>query len=345
MTHPSPVALPSLRVRRCLALLVAVVITLLAALPSAAAEKKPKKEKGSVADPGIEGDGDFVLGPEYTKAPEMSRKEGVPKGDIHQFTMQSTESKIYPGIRGPYSRKVWVYVPKQYVVGTAAPFIIVQDGGGYVGRMSTALDNLIFEKRVPAQIAILLDSGGGDSKGSQRGLEYDNLTDAYVNFIETEVLPRVSSEYKLTFTKDPEGRASMGGSSGGACAFTMGWFRPDLYRRILTYSGTFVAQESPDNPKSPHGAWEYHLNFIPKSEPKPLRVWLQVGETDNGHNSGDKAYHNWVLANQRMASVMKAKGYHYHFDFCKGAGHVDGKVLDQTLPGALEWLWRGYPLK
>lgn len=326
---------------RWLAFLVVVLI----ALPGAAAEKKPKKGKGTVADPGIEGDGDFVLGPEYTKAPEMTRKDGVPKGDIHQFTMQSTESRIYPGLNGPYARKVWVYVPKQYAAGTPAPFIVVQDGGGYVKRMSTALDNLIFEKRVPAQIAILLDSGGGDSKGSQRGLEYDNLTDAYTTFIETEILPRVAKDYKLTFTTDPEGRASMGGSSGGACAFTMGWFKPELYRRILTYSGTFVAQEHPRNPRSPHGAWEYHATFIPQSEPKPLRVWLQVGEFDNGHNSGDKAYHNWVLANHRMAAALKAKGYHYHFDFCKGAGHVDGKVLDQTLPGALEWLWRGYPIK
>jgi iron(III)-enterobactin esterase len=323
----------------------AVVAALLVAVSGGAAEKKPKKEKSTVADPGIEGDGDFILGPDYAKAPEMSRADNVPKGDIKEFTMQSTESKIYPGIKGPYLRKVWVYIPKQYVAGTPAPFIIVQDGGGYVGRMSTALDNLIAAKKVPTQIAILLDSGGGDSKGSERGLEYDNLTDAYVNFIESEVLPRVAKDYKLTFTSDPEGRASMGGSSGGACAFTMGWFRPDLYRRILTYSGTFVAQESPDNPKSPHGAWEYHEHFIPMSEPKPLRVWLQVGENDNGHDRDEKSYHNWVMANQRMAAVMKAKGYHYHYDFCKGAGHVDGKVLDQTLPGALEWLWRGYPIK
>ena len=307
----------------------------------AAVEKKPKS---TVADPGTTGDGNFILGPTYTPAPEMSTKEGVPKGKIHKFTMESTDSKIYPGIKGPYSRQVSVYVPQQYVTGTPAPFIVVQDGGGYVKRMSTALDNLIFEKRVPTQIAILINSGGGDSKGSQRGLEYDNLTDAYVTFIETEVLPRVAKDYSLTFTTDPEGRASMGGSSGGACAFTMGWFRPDLYRRILTYSGTFVAQESPDNPKSPHGAWEYHENFIPKQPAKPLRVWLQVGERDNGFNR-TTGYHNWVQANENMAKVMKEKGYHYHYDFCKDAGHVDGKVLDQTLPGALEWLWRGYPIK
>ena len=331
---------PGTALRWAVALLALAVV----ALPAHGAEKK-KKEKSTVADPGIEGDGDFILGPDYTKAPEMSRADNVPKGDIQQFTMQSTDSKIYPGIKGPYTRKVWVYIPKQYVAGTPAPFIIVQDGGGYVGRMSTALDNLIAAKKVPVQIAILLDSGGGDSKGSERGLEYDNLTDAYVNFIESEVLPRVAKDYKVTLTADPEGRATMGGSSGGACAFTMGWFRPDLYRRILTYSGTFVAQESPDNPKSPHGAWEYHEHFIPMQEAKPLRVWLQVGENDNGHDRDEKSYHNWVMANQRMAAVMKAKGYHYHYDFCKGAGHVDGKVLDQTLPGALVWLWRGFPIK
>ncbi len=321
-----------------------IAILFLANLWVTSIDAADKKNNSTVADPGTAGDGDFVLGPEYKKAPEMERKDGVPQGDIHKFTMLSTESKIYPGLNGPYKRDVWVYVPKQYVPGTPAPFIIVQDGGGYVKRLSTALDNLIFEKRVPTQIAILLNSGGGDGKGSERGLEYDNLTDAYVNFIETEVLPRVAKEYQLTFTTDPEGRAAMGGSSGGACAFIMGWFRPDLYRRILTFSGTFVAQESPQNPKSPHGAWEFHENFIPQQPVKPLRVWLQVGDHDNGWNR-TTGYHNWVQANKNMAKVMKEKGYHYHFDFCQNAGHVDKKVVEQTLPGALAWLWRGYPIK
>ncbi|MDB5321417.1 MAG: putative esterase [Phycisphaerales bacterium] len=294
---------------------------------------------------GTEGDGDFQIGPTYANAPELTVKEGVPKGALHEFVMKSEESKIYPGIKGAYQRKVCVYVPSQYVAGTPAPFIVAQDGLGYKGTLPPVLDNLIHEGKLPVMIAILINSGGGDSKGSERGLEYDTVSDRYTMFIETEVLPRIAKEFNVTFTRDPEGRATMGGSSGGAAAFTMGWFHPELYRRILTYSGTYVAQEWPDNPKSPHGAWEYHAHFIPESEPKPLRIWLEVSEKDNGANRAEASYHNWVMANQRMAAALKAKGYHYHYVYALGAGHTDGKVTRQTLPEALLWLWRGYPVK
>ena len=137
----------------------------------------------------------------------------------------------------------------------------------------------------------------------------------------------------------------MGGSSGAACAFTMAWFRPDLYRRVLSYSGTYVDQQSPMNPESPHGAWEYHEHLIPQNDAKQLRVWLQVGDKDNGYQRAEASLHNWVLANQRMAAALKAKGYHYQYVFCEGAGHVDRKAVGQTLPEALLWLWHGYPIK
>ena len=288
-------------------------------------------------------------GPRYTNAPELTVKDGVPRGVVTQFVMNSEDSKIYPGIAKrqtgvvPYKRKVWVYVPKQYVAGTAIPFIIAQDGGGYVKTLIPALDTLIHEKRVPVMAAILIDSGGGDAQGSQRGLEYDTVSDVYAGFVETEVLPRAAKEAGVKFTTDPDGRATMGGSSGGSCAFTMAWFRPDLYHRVLTYSGTYVNQQSPMNPESPHGAWEYHENLIPKSEVKPLRVWLEVSENDNGSKRDEASLHNWVMANERMAAALKAKGYHYRYVFAKDAGHTDGKVTRQTLPEALEWLWQGYP--
>ncbi|HBI46156.1 MAG TPA: hypothetical protein DDY78_25380 [Planctomycetales bacterium] len=150
---------------------------------------------------------------------------------------------------------------------------------------------------------------------------------------------------KVTFTKDPEGRATMGGSSGAAAAFTMAWFRPDLYRRVLSYSGTYVDQQSPMNPQSPHGAWEYHEHLIRMSDAKPLRVWLEVGEKDNGWDKDEQSYHNWVLANDRMAAALKEKKYHYRYVFASGAGHVDGKAVNQTLPEAMLWLWQGYPIK
>jgi enterochelin esterase-like enzyme len=287
-------------------------------------------------------DGDFTIGPKYTDAPELMPQPGVPIGQLHDFVMDSQDSRIYPGIRGPYQRKVCVYIPAQYVPGTSAPFIIVQDGLSYRKTLPAVLDNLIAAGRVPVQIAIMINSGGGDAQGSERGLEYDTVSDRYSNFIEDEVLPRVEKDLSVKFTDDPEGRATMGGSSGGAAAFTMAWFHPERYRRVLTYSGTYVNQQSPLNPQSPHGAWEYHEHLIAGSNPKPLRVWLEVGENDNGSKKPESSLHNWPLANQRMAAALKAKGYHYRFDFALAAGHVDRKVVRQTLPEALEWLWAGY---
>jgi enterochelin esterase family protein len=191
----------------------------------------------------------------------------------------------------------------------------------------------------------MINSGGGDGKGSERGLEYDTVSGKYAGFIEAEVLPKIAHDYHVKFTTDPEGRATMGGSSGGAAAFTMGWFRPDLYRRILTYSGTYVNQQSPENPESLHGAWEYHEHLIPQTAAKPLRVWLEVSEKDNGFDRPENSYHNWVMANQRMAAALKAKGYQYQYAFARDAKHTDGRVTRQTLPGALLWLWQGYPTK
>jgi iron(III)-enterobactin esterase len=292
---------------------------------------------------GILADGDFKIAPPYKDAPELTRKDGVPKGAVHEFTMNSEDSKLYPGLKGPYKRKVAVYVPSQYVAGTASPFIVVQDGIGYKDRVVNVLDNMIHEHRLPAMIAIFINSGGGDGKGSERGLEYDTLSEKYAVFVETEVLPRIEKDFKVKFTKDPDGRATMGGSSGAACAFTMAWFRPDLYHRVLSYSGTFVDQQSPKNPESPHGAWEYHENLIPKNAPKPIRLWMQVGEKDNGAKKDEASLHNWVMANDRMAAVLKAKGYHYRYVFSAEAKHVDRAVVNQTLPEAMLWVWQGYP--
>jgi enterochelin esterase-like enzyme len=175
---------------------------------------------------------------------------------------------------------------------------------------------------------------------NQRSLEYDTVSGKYAEYIEEEVLPRVANDYHVTFTKDPNARATLGGSSGGAVAFSMAWFHPELYRRVLVFSGTFVNLRA--GPDAPHGAWEYHENFIPQSPPKPLRVWLEVGQNDNGATSSYASRFNWVLANQHMAEVLKAKGYHYQFVFAKEAGHVDRPVRAQTLAPALEWLWKDY---
>jgi enterochelin esterase family protein len=189
---------------------------------------------------------------------------------------------------------------------------------------------------------VFINSGGGDAQGSERGLEYDIVSGKYAEFIETEVLPRVAHDYNVTFTKDPNGRMTMGGSSGGACALSMAWFRPDLYHRVLTYSGTYVNQQSPLNPESPHGAWEYHEHLIPGNRAKPLRIWMEVGANDLRSHDAESTLHNWPLANIRTAAALKAKHYHYQFVWAADAGHVDGRVVRQTLPEAFEYVWKGY---
>jgi enterochelin esterase-like enzyme len=315
---------------------------------SGAASSESSETTGN--DPGTEGDGDHVIGPDYMDAPEIAPGPDVPRGDIYSFTMDSADSAIFPGVTGPYTRDVWVYVPKQYVDGTAAPFMLVQDGGSYRALTSATLDTLIDAQEVPVMIGIFINPGPGDGMGSERGLEYDRVSEDYTTFIETEVLPIIPLQPEiaaahpgLAFTDDPEGRASMGGSSGGACAFTMGWLRPDLYRRILTYSGTFVRQHS--NAEYPNGAWEYHEHLIAESQELPLRVFLEVGENDlNLDEAFGDGMHDWVAANEAMAAALAAKTYHYRYVYALEADHVDSRVLRQTLPDTLRWLWHGYPV-
>ena len=321
---------------------------------------------GSVPSP--HADGNFIIGPTHPAAPEMNTEPTAPKGKIYQFTLNSTDSTFYPGIArkpgtfgtpdptdpakldvtasspAPYTRRVTVYVPSQYVPGTVAPFIIGADGPD--DTLFATLDGLIAEHRVPVMIAISMSNGGGDAQGSERGLEYDTMSGHYAEFIETEVLPLVERQYSVRLTRDPNARATMGGSSGGSCAFIMAWYHPELYRRVLTYSGTYINQQWPSNPQTPHGAWEFHEHLIPASPAKPLRIWMEVGDRDlfNPNIMRDNM-HDWVLANERMAAVLAAKHYHYQFVFARNAGHTDKAVKQQTLPEALEYIWQGYSPK
>jgi enterochelin esterase family protein len=313
-------------------------------------------------------DGNFILGPTHNPAPEMAVQDGVPQGTVITFTMDSADSKIYPGIMrepntfgtadptdpaklivttshpAPYTRGVAVYVPKQYVPGTAAPFIVGADGPDKA--LFAALDNLIAQHRVPAMVAISISNGGGDAQGSERGLEYDTMSGLYAEFVEREVLPLVEKQANVKLTKDPEARATMGGSSGGSAAFSMAWYHPELYHRVLTYSGTYVNQQWPSNPETPGGAWEFHAHLIPNTPAKPLRIWMEVGDRDLlGPNIMRDNMHDWVVANENMARVLAAKGYHYQFVFARNAGHTDRTVKQQTLPEALEYLWQGYPAR
>ena len=311
------------------------------------------------------GGGDYTVGPNYIVDPDLKDK-GNPKGRSFQFTMPLADSNIFKGVDDTLNpkkpvrkeRKIYVYVPAAYKNGISAPILVMHDGPSRLSLVRNALDNLTISKnpkrKIPAFIVISVQNGGNDSKGSQRGLEYDTLSDRYVRFINDEVLPAVlkNREIKavypdIAFTDNPWARATMGCSSGGAAALTMGWFRPDLFRRIITYSGTFVDQQDDDAPeeiKYPLGAWEYHSSkkLIQNSARKPLRIFTHVSENDNGANSPKSSHHNWVLANKRTAAALKSKGYNYRFIFSRASGHCDRRIFEHTLADTLVWIWKGY---
>ncbi len=367
--------------------------------------------------PSKNAEGNFIIGPTHTAAPETIIQAHVPKGSVYTFTISSDGSVIYnpamicddpqgvdlngnpitcfdgavytaptfPGDPsnlivttshpGTWTRTLGVYVPAGYVPGTEAPFIVVGDAGptGFFSEtlLFAVLDNLIKQHRVPPMIAIGIDAGGQDAQGSERGLEYDAVSGTYAAWVEREVLPFVEQQLDVKLTKDPDGRATMGISSSGAAAFTMAWFYPDLYHRVLAYSPTLVNQQWPHNTALRGGAWEYHdvwggptgpnLNvnginvtpsdvpagspLIPNSPRKPIRFWFEVGDQDLFYPLVSMAdgMHDWVLSNEGMAKVLAAKGYHYQFIFSRNATHVDGPTVAQTLPEALEWVWNGYP--
>jgi len=317
------------------------------------------------AIPPADRDGNFILGPTHAPAPESIPQPDVPQGAVVEFTMNSADSRYYPGIArngdflgtpdphnpakldgvgahpAPYLRKVAVYVPQQYVPGSVAPFIVGADGPDRL--LFTVLDSLIAAHKVPVMIAISIANGGGDAQGSERGLEYDTMSGRYGEFVEHEVLPMVEEKAHVKLTHDPDGRATMGASSGGSCALIMAWYHPELYHRVLTYSGTFVNQQWPWSPVTPQGAWAFHESLIPHRRRKPIRMWLEVGDRDlfNPNVMRDNM-HDWVLANENMARALAAKGYGYQFVFARNAGHVDRRVREQTLPEALEYVWQGY---
>jgi iron(III)-enterobactin esterase len=317
-------------------------------------------------NPGAEGDGHYTIGPEYKIDRDLTDL-GNPKGKYFEFSMRLADSKIFRGDDKTLEpakkqvrteRKIFVYVPAAYKDGTAAPILVIHDGPGQMNLVRNALDNLTISKdpnrKLPAFIAIAVQNGGNDGKNSERGLEYDTMSDRLARFISDEMLPavlanaEVKAAYpKLAFTQNPWGRAVIGCSSGGAAALSMGWFRPDLFRRVIAYSGTFVDQQDDDAPeeaKYPLGAWEYHssMKLIEKGEKKPLRIFTHVSENDNRAKDPEGTYHNWVMAGERTAAALKSKGYHHRYVFSRATGHCDKRVFEQTLADTLVWIWRGY---
>lgn len=341
----------------------------LVALAMSAAYSQEKTEAAPAAE-----SSDLVVGPDYKIDPDLTDK-GNAKGKQFQFAMPLADSKIFKGDDATLNRrkmvrterKISVYVPAAYKDGTKAPVLVTFDGPGNLNSpgnfklVSNALDNLTIsadpKRKLPAFIVVAVENGGNDGKGSQRGLEYDTMSDRHARFINDEVLPAVAAnkEVKAAYpnfalTDDPWGKGVMGCSSGGAAALTIGWFRPDLFRRLITYSGTFVDQQDDDAAEEkdyPLGAWEYHSGkkLIENSEKKPLRIFTHVSENDLGARDREETYHNWVMANQRTAAALKAKGYDYRYVFSRATGHCDRKVFESTLADTLVWMWQGYEPK
>jgi hypothetical protein len=252
------------------------------------------------------------------------------------------------------------------------PFMVVGDGFAVSTELFTVLDNLISERRIPPIVAVAIDPGGQDAQGSERGREYDTVSGAYAEWVEREVLPKVEQTIGVRLTKDPDGRATMGISSSGAAAFSMAWFHPEYYHRVLAYSPTMLNQQWPHDPNLPGGAWEFHSPYAGPTEPnmnvtqfnnptpstqpvatplvlqsprKPIRFWFETGDRDAFYFNPvmPDGMHDLALGNEHMAKVLAAKGYRYQFIFSKNAVHVDGPTMAQTLPHALEWLWNGFP--
>jgi enterochelin esterase-like enzyme len=276
----------------------------------------PDATTTAIADPGKEGDGDFTVNGPYQPPPEATLAAGVTAGKM-ETVMVTT--KIFPG----HDRTVTVYSPAGYVAGTPAPFMVIQDGPSYINnfKLNVVLDNMIAKKQLPAMICIFVPNGG-----SNRSFEYDSLSDLYVKFVLEEVLPAVEAKLPIKLTTDPEGRAAGGHSSGGIAAFTMGWHRPDQFRRILTHSGSFVSIRGGD--KVP--------GMVSMNPAKPLRVFLSVGSKDNENG-------RWQRGNEALAKSLAAQQYHYRFVLLNGGTHAQSYPAS-LLPETLLWLWRGYPI-
>ena len=349
--------------RRLRMVVVCAVVTLLSACASMAqttapatgaprAGSRPSIVVGPLPDaeavelaPPLDKDGNFKVAPKtrWTDVPPIAVKDGTPRGTVSMFTVKSEDTKMYPGVNGPYVRNIWVYVPAGYTPGKELPLMIDHDGRADAviqTQLIAVLDSLIAEKRLPMMAAVFIANGGDVRGRSERSLEYDTVSGKYAEYIENEILPLAEKNANVKFTKDPDGRGVIGQSSGSAAAFAMAWFHNDWYHRVISYSGTFVNIKS--GPDAPHGAWDYHERLIPQSDKKQIRIWMEVGSRDNGYNTPELSYRNWPLANNKMAQALKAKGYEYQYVWADQAGHVERGVERQTLAEAMEWVWKTY---
>jgi len=266
----------------------------------------------------------------YKLGPDSQRQDGVPRGEVHQSKF--TSEKVYPGVE----RDMWVYIPAQYDGTKPACVMVFQDGRGYASekghtRAPIVFDNLIHKGEIPVMVGIFLQPGvtppakEGAKPRRHRSYEYDSLTNLYARFLIEEVIPHVQKTHKLKLVDDAAGRAICGISSGGSCAFTAAWERPDYFSKVLSYVGSFT------NIRGGHA----YPALIRKTEPKPIRVFLQDGESDL-----DNLHGHWPLANQQMNAALKHMGYDVKFEF--GVGGHNGRHGGAIFPDAMRWLWRDY---
>jgi len=267
-----------------------------------------------------EGDDDYVLGP------DSARHDGVPRGTV---TQHEWRSEIFEGAKRHY----WVYVPAQYDPAHPAALMVFQDGHAYVDeegdfRVPVVFDNLIASGDMPVTIGLFVDPGHrGETypedafRNDNRSWEYDSLGDRYARFLIEELIPEVAKGYALA--DDPRMRAIGGLSSGGICAFTAAWQRPDYFHKVLSHVGSFT---------NIRGGHEYPA-LIRRDAKRDIRVLLQDGSGDL-----DNRFGSWWLANQQMAASLAFRGYDYRFE--RGTGGHSGKHGGAILPDSLRWLWR-----
>lgn len=263
---------------------------------------------------------------QYKLGPDSLPKEGVPKGEVKQMPAW-TDSKVFPGT----TRDWWLYIPAQYKADQPASVMVFCDGGGFVKpdgnfRVPTVFDNLIAAGQMPVTIGIFINPGmfpAADPKAkprSNRSFEYDSLGDLYARFLIEEILPAVKKNYNLS--EDPAQRAICGNSSGGICAFTVAWERPDAFQKVVSHIGSFT---------NIRGGYVYPA-LIRKTDKKPLKVFLEDGENDL-----DNQFGNWPLANQDMAAALKFANYDYKFIMGKGTHNT--KHAGSIFPDTLRWIW------
>ncbi|HEX2473509.1 MAG TPA: alpha/beta hydrolase-fold protein [Lacipirellulaceae bacterium] len=284
-------------------------------------------ESGSAQEPRLE--------LRYPLGPDSLQQEGVPRGNVTEHVWK--DSKVFPGT----IRRYYIYVPEQYDAAKPAALMEFQDGHAYIDedgdfRVPVVFDNLIHKGEMPVTIGVFVDPGhkkselpperGWRPQPENRSFEYDTLSGDYAEFLLTEILPAVSKDHP--FTDDPDGHAICGMSSGGICAFTVAWERPDAFRKVLSHIGSFA---------NIRGGDRYPGMIRKASKKRPMRIFLQDGSNDLDNEHG-----NWALGNQQMYAALKFRGY--DVDFVYGQGAHNGNHGGAILPDSLRWLWRDYKL-